>query len=401
MGCVYMKNPTTQKELAKAYMLNEMHETLVMEVDDYIRKEGLSKTDFAKELGVSKSYLSQFLNGRGNHTLGRLISVAIAIGKHPHIVFSNPARKHYTLPTDSTSIVQDEKIPHGLPQFLRGKGFSDLANLPVLGRILKMQEEMDTYRPLPDHLSYQILQKFRLAWTYNSNAIEGNALTYGETLTLIRQGITAKGKPFKDHQDIKGHEEAVDMLLEMIKGNRPLNQHDVRQLHELLLVKSYPKSSLGDGGNYIFRTIHVGEYKRQPNHVRLPNGSTHYYAPPIEVPSRVSTLLDWYNSPSTNELHPLLVAAIFHHEFVAIHPFDDGNGRMGRILMNYILMRRGYPPIVVPLKARTRYYSVLNIADMGDYAPLLEYLAEHLETSLQVQLDVARDGKVNVYEWDN
>jgi len=397
-----MTHSKTQHELALSKLLSQMHNTLVSEVEDYLKVQRMTRTAFADKIGVSKGYVSQFLNGGSNHKLSRLVSIALAIGKHPHIVFSDPPRGgQYRFPTEENCLVEEEKPPYGKPPFIRKINLKELLNLKVLSEVSSVQLKIDAYRPLPAHRVHQMLQKFRMAWTYNSNAIEGNQLTYGETLMLLMHGLTAKGKPLKDHLNIEGHERAIDLMLDMIKGKRDLSQHDVRQLHQVLLKEDYQQSSLGPDNEYIFRTIRVGEYKRQPNHVLTAAGQVFYYAEPATVPARMNDLLTWYNEvKDSEELHPLLVAAIFHHEFVAIHPFDDGNGRMGRILMNFILMRRGYPPVVVPAKKRKAYYGALGDADIGNLAPLIDYLANHLMVSLRVQLSGASGGPIEPLEWE-
>jgi Fic family protein/predicted XRE-type DNA-binding protein len=401
-GSCGMVKSKTQQELALEVLMTQMHDTLVLEVTDYLKSNGMTRTAFAVKIGVSKSYLSQFLNGSANHKLSRLVSIALAVGKHPHIVFSDPPAKSYQiLPEGDGMIVQDETADYGTPFFLKGIDMKVLSSLSMLEKLSEIKAKIDALRPLSKDRSHQMLQKFRYAWNYHSNAIEGNQLTYGETLTLIMHGLTAKGKPLKDHLDVEGHERAVSMMLDMVEGKRPLSQHDVRQLHQLLLKENYQQPSLGPDNEYVFKTIRVGEYKRQPNHVRTVDGRTFYYAEPATVPSRMNALLDWYNAvKDRDELHPLIIAAIFHHEFVAIHPFDDGNGRMGRILMNFTLMREGYPPIVVPLKKRKEYYQSLGMADFKDFGPLTEYLAEHLMTSLSILYGGASGQPIEPYRWE-
>lgn len=397
-----MLKTQTQEELALDVLMTQMHDTLVLEVEEYLRAKGMTRTAFAAKIGVSKSYLSQFLNGSANHKLSRLVSIALAVGKHPHIVFADPpAQPYQVLPQGGEMLVQDEKSNYGTPLFLKQIDMESLSSLPVLRELSGIKVKVDELRPLSKERSYQMLQKFRYAWNYHSNAIEGNQLTYGETLTLIMHGLTAKGKPLKDHLDVKGHEKAVSMMLDMVEGKCPLSHHDVRQLHQLLLKENYQQPSMGPDNEYVFRTIRVGEYKRQPNHVRTVDGRTFYYAEPATVPAKMSALLDWYNSvKDIDSLHPLVIAAIFHHEFVAIHPFDDGNGRMGRILMNFTLMHKGYPPIVIPLKKRKEYYQALGMADFKDFLPLAEHLAEHLMTSLKIMYSGASGNPIEPYQWD-
>jgi len=112
--------------------------------------------------------------------------------------------------------------------------------LILLARIDQAKAELDAMRPLDRELENRILQKFRLWWTYHSNAIEGNKLTQGETEMFLMEGLTAKGKPLKDHLDLRGHSNAVNYLLAFIRGNeKPLTEAEIRKLHEVLLVEAY------------------------------------------------------------------------------------------------------------------------------------------------------------------
>lgn len=390
-----------KRETAVAVLLHKIHETLELEVEDYLRSNGLSRTQFAEKLGVSKGYLSQFLNGKSDHKLSSIAAIGLAIDKYPHLVFSEPPKiRPYRFPENLPAVLAEDPTPYGNPAFLQGVDLKELNALSILADLDKLKESIDQFRPFSEQVAYQLMQKFRYAWNYHSNAIEGNQLTYGETLTLIMNGLTAKGKPLKDHLDVQGHEKAVDLMLEMVKGSRKVSQYDIRQLHQLLLKETYQQSARTQDGERVFRTIHVGEYKRQPNHVRTADGGFHYYADPRDVPHRMAVLLDWYDGVKGSELvHPLVVASIFHHEFVAIHPFDDGNGRMGRILMNFTLMRQGYPPIVIAQQKRLEYYNALNKADFGDFLPLTKYLANGLKQSLGIQLDGVSNGNIQPYRW--
>lgn len=127
----------------------------------------------------------------------------------------------------------------------------------------------------------------------------------------------------------------------------------------------------------------------------------HYFAEPNAVPGLMAELLNWYtDAEGAGELHPLLRAVVLHHEFVAIHPFDDGNGRIGRIMMNFSLMRAGYPPTIIPVDNRIDYYKALEQADGGDYLPLTEFIGARLLEALEVQLATARGEDIGGSKWD-
>jgi Fic family protein len=268
-------------------------------------------------------------------------------------------------------------------------GINDLKRysaMPILNDIYTLKQAVDALRPFDAEREARILQKFRLEWNYNSNAIEGNSLTFGETIALLMNGVTAKGKPLKDHLDIKGHDEAIDFLMSLIKNERPLSEADIRQLHTILLKENYETDAITADGTATKKTIEVGKYKTTPNHVKTKTGQIHYYAEPNEVAILMCELVDWYNTAKDDpEIDTIVLAAFFHHRFVAIHPFGDGNGRMTRLLCNLILMCKRFPPIVIKKTDRETYYGALSQADTGEYLPFLEFIAEQTQYALHIQ----------------
>lgn len=266
-----------------------------------------------------------------------------------------------------------------------------LSLLPILNDLTDLKQELDSLKPLSQEVEGRVMQKIRLEWNYHSNAIEGNKLTYGETYSFLMYGLTAKGKPLKDHLDIRGHNEAISFLTSLVKDSRDLTEADIRDLHKMILVEPYSTAAQTPDGQQTSKTILLGEYKKMPNHVKTPTGEIHYYATPEDVPVLMRQLVDWYNEAQQNEaIHPSVLAAFFHHRFVAIHPFDDGNGRLGRILMNLILMKKGYPPAIIKLKERTDYYAALNQADKNEYQALIEFIAEAVSDSINIYLKASK-----------
>ena len=258
-----------------------------------------------------------------------------------------------------------------------------------------LKKQVDALRPLPADVEGKVMQKLRLDWNYHSNAIEGNRLNYGETVAFLMEGITAKGKPLKDHLDIRGHNDAINFLLEIVKDTRPISEADIRALHKMILVEPYDSPAKTAEGLPTTKRIALGEYKTSPNHVKTSTGEIHYYASPEETPVKMHELMDWYEEVGRYDISPIIIAALFHHKFVEIHPFDDGNGRLSRILMNLILMQSGYPPVVVKTDDRTNYYSLLNRADVGNSWPFVEYVVELMQNSLQLYLKAANGGDIN------
>jgi Fic family protein len=273
---------------------------------------------------------------------------------------------------------------------------TEFSKAPILQEIDALKKQIDSMRPLPPDVEGRVMQKLRLDWNYNSNAIEGNKLSYGETVAFLMEGITAKGKPLKDHLDIRGHNEAINFLLDMVKDDRPLSEADIRGLHEMILVEPYDVSAQTAEGMPTKKRIIPGIYKTTANHVQTATGETHYYATPEETPAKMRELMEWYYEADNNtEIHPVVVAALFHHKFVAIHPFDDGNGRLSRILMNLVLLKKGYPPVVVKMDDRRNYYSLLSRADVGESWPFVEYIVELLQWSLKLYLKGAKGESID------
>ncbi|MDT3405667.1 Fic family protein [Mucilaginibacter terrae] len=272
----------------------------------------------------------------------------------------------------------------------------EFSKADIFNQVDALKKQIDDMRPLPPDVEGRVMQKLRLDWNYNSNAIEGNKLSYGETTALLMHGMTAKGKPLKDHLDIQGHNEAIELLERMVKDERPLTETDIRGLHEVILGKPHTAQAQTADGTPTTKTITVGEYKNLPNHVKTITGEIHYYASPEETPAKMQELMEWYyDASASKEIHPIVTAALFHHRFVAIHPFDDGNGRMSRILMNLILMRNGYPVAVIKNDNKDEYYSLLSRADVGENFPFVEYIIEKVENSLRLYIKAVEGGDID------
>jgi Fic family protein len=232
-----------------------------------------------------------------------------------------------------------------------------------LNKAASLKKELDKLRPLNGEAEARIMQKFRLDWNYHSNNLEGNSLTYGETKALILFGVTAQGKPLKDHFEITGHNEAINWVLEIVKDETPLNEKFIRELHVLLLKETSYKEAKTPSGKPTHRKIEAGKYKTQANHVITVTGETFYFATPEETPAKMQELIQWFREEKEKpDINPIILASLFHYRFIRIHPFDDGNGRVARILMNFILMQFGYPPVIIKTDDKENYYAVLRLA---------------------------------------
>ncbi|MFY7890607.1 MAG: Fic family protein [Spirosomataceae bacterium] len=261
----------------------------------------------------------------------------------------------------------------------------------IYQQIKALKQELDSLRPLNKEQEGMIMQKFRLDWNYHSNHLEGNTLTYGETKALILFGLTAQGKPLKDHFEITGHDEAVKWIEEIVKQERPLTESFIRELHVLLLKESYEKKAISPEGIITVRRIEVGKYKKVPNHVLTKTGEMFYFASPEETPAKMGDLMEWYQKKLVQpDVEPILLATEFHYKFICIHPFDDGNGRTARLIMNFILMRFGYPPVIIKTGDKEAYFNVLRLADAGNLEPFVAYIAHNLADSMELMLKGAK-----------
>ena len=258
-----------------------------------------------------------------------------------------------------------------------------------------LKAQLDALRPLDADQEKRIWQKFRFDWNYHSNNIEGNSLTFGETKSLLLHNITAQGKSLKDHIEITGHNEAIDVLVDLTRGDAPLTESFVRQLHELILRERCQVDAITPEGAPTRRWIEVGQYKTGQNHVQTVTGEIFRFAEPMDVPGKMHTLLQTINelqAPSSAEV--VFVAAKAHYDFVLIHPFDDGNGRIARLLMNLILIKYGFPPAIIKTQDKQQYFSALRQADGGQLDVFVEYIAGCVCASLQIMLAGARGESV-------
>jgi Fic family protein len=238
---------------------------------------------------------------------------------------------------------------------------------------------IDKLRPLKPEVERRIMQKFRLDWNYHSNAIEGNSLTLGETRAFLLEGLTANGKPMKDHLDIKGHDDLITFLELFIQRKETLTEAAIREMHKILLKEPYEVDAITPDSRIVKKKVQLGAYKTEPNCARMQSGEIHQYVLPEDVPAKMAELVEWHRQQDVRtDSHPIFHAAIFHHRFVSIHPFDDGNGRMARILMNLILMRSGFPPAIIKLQDRNPYIAALRQADAGETEGIVSLVAQNL-----------------------
>ncbi|WP_419167206.1 Fic family protein [Candidatus Palauibacter sp.] len=237
----------------------------------------------------------------------------------------------------------------------------------------------------------RLWRKLRLEWNYNSNHIEGNTLTYDETVLLLIHGQTAGSHPLRDYEEMKAHDVAIELVRRLAAAEQPLTEADIRELNRTLLKEPFWKSAETPDGRPTRKRIIPGEYKKQPNHVRTASGELHRFAEPEATPALMEDWVRRFRRNLTREDYPFpTLLAKLHSSFVDIHPFDDGNGRTARLLTNYVLLRKDLPPIVIESKDRDRYIAALRRADAGNNQPLEEFMLTQLLWSLDLGMRAAR-----------
>lgn len=240
-------------------------------------------------------------------------------------------------------------------------------------------------QPLRKEYEQRMWQRFRLEWNYNSNHIEGNTLTYGETLLLLIHGRTKGQHLLREYEEMSGHDVAIEHMRAIVEEERPLTEGDIRDLNRILLKEGFWRVAQTPDGEPTRKWIEPGRYKTQPNHVITAAGELFQFTTPEETPAQMADLVLWLrNEMESPGMGLFQFLALLHHRFTRIHPFDDGNGRVVRLLVNYVLLKAGLPPIVIKTKERKRYLETLAMADAGDQEPLQKFLTEALEWSLKL-----------------
>ncbi len=231
---------------------------------------------------------------------------------------------------------------------------------------------LDSFRPLPKELIQNLMDWYKVEFTYASNALEGNSLTASETALVLEKGLTVKGKPLKDHLEAVNHGYAFDYIVELSQGSpSDISLRDIYGIHQLIL------KSIDDKNAGRLRDIQV---RITGLDLDLPS--------PLNLQDLMEDFIQWLHA--TKE-HPVLLAADAHLKLVSIHPFADGNGRTSRLLMNLLLMQAGYPPAVISPEQKDDYIEALKSAQLdGNIEPFREFIATSVEKSLDRYLNAAQ-----------
>ncbi len=262
-----------------------------------------------------------------------------------------------------------------------------------LQRIAELKARLDAGRPFPPAAVARLREHLLVAWTHHSTAIEGNTLSLQETRAVLLDGVTVGGKTLREHLEVVNHRDAVEWLEALVAEPRePVGERHVLELHRLVLKGIWPE----EAGRYRRTAVRIAGSRHVPPAAhRVPDlmrefglwleavtaGAGSAAHPAHTAPEAPSV-------PATAGAHTILVAAEAHLRLVAVHPFVDGNGRTARLLLNLILMREGYPPAVIEVGERPRYYDTLEQATVeGKAEPFHLLVAEAARRSLALALE--------------
>lgn len=282
--------------------------------------------------------------------------------------------------------------------------------------IKKAMEAWQALQPLSEKDKNRLNRRFTVDFNYNSNHIEGNTLTYGQTEILLLFGKVIGEANVKDVQEMTASNVGLRMMTEVAAVKEmPLTQNFIHSLHKTLLREDYTVYRDLPGGVQTSYTVHAGTYKTRPNSVITRYGDRFEYASPEETPGLMTDLVDWYNAAEREgRLSPVELAALFHYRYIRIHPFEDGNGRIARLMMNFILCRHDYPMIVVRSRKKSEYLEALHQADievgpmpgdgahaeLRDIRPFMKYFNELVATEVYNDVLFVSERNENVWWYD-
>lgn len=250
-----------------------------------------------------------------------------------------------------------------------------------LRQLTVKKNKLDTYRPLPPELVKNLDAWFKVELTYTSNAIEGNTLTRAETALVVEKGLTVQGKSLTEHLEATNHAVALDYVKTLVgKKRQDITEQDILNIHRLILNKIEAVSA----GRY--RTQHA---RLTETDVVLPN--------PVKVPVLMEEFIKWLIGDNPN--HIVKIGADAHYKLVSIHPFSDGNGRTSRLLMNLLLMQRGYPPAIIRKEDRLAYINSLEKAQKGNgLEDFYNLIYGAVDRSLDIYLEAVEPERESIVE---
>lgn len=265
----------------------------------------------------------------------------------------------------------EERAPYLKPEIINLNFSTKIKGL--IQEVDKLKAKWESCKPLNKTQLKKMREYFELTYTYDSNQIEGNTLTYQETHLVVNEGVTIGGKSMREHLEAINHYEAVEFIIDIVRNNESINERVLKEVHYLILKGIDRKNA--------------GVYRKVP--VKI-GGSSHVPPEHFLLDSKMSEVFDFYIA-NKNKVHPVILAADMHEKIVTVHPFIDGNGRTSRLIMNLILLNSGFT--IASLKGnrndRLNYYAALEDVQINNnsekfYILILETVKQSLEEHIQL-----------------
>jgi Fic family protein len=339
------------------------------------KSKNIKINDLAALLDIDSSLMSRILANKRKPTKEQLKKLALILEINIRDLLKEfladevvEILKEYPQIAQEILLVAEERV-----QYLMSNQKFRIINLSeelteALNVINLLKNKWDEFRPLNQVQLKKMEEYFYTSYTYESNRIEGNTLTFQETHLVINEGITIGGKSMSEHLEAINHKEAIELIKELVQNKTPLNSYRLKQLHHLILKGI-------DNRN-------AGKYRDVP--VRI-SGSSHIPPEPYLIEKLMEDYFLFYETQKSS-LHPVILAAEMHERLVSIHPFIDGNGRTSRLIMNLILLQNGYT--IANLKGnlsdRMKYYNALEKVQINhERDDFFQLIIQHVKDSLK------------------
>ncbi|KAK6747026.1 hypothetical protein RB195_000333 [Necator americanus] len=259
--------------------------------------------------------------------------------------------------------------PHHSEALVRRKKTLPLVNAMDAKLLNRIQKKRDEFARLPHTSSLRrAMRESYFLHIYHTVAIEGNTLSLGQTRSILESGMAVAGKSIHEHNEVIGMDAALRFLNHSLLHMNEITLDDILEMHRRVLGNVNPL----DAGRIRTTQVFVGRFTP---------------VAPEYVKEQLAELVNWLKDPLTLEMNPVEKAAIAHYKLVVVHPFVDGNGRTARLLLNLILMRAGFPPVILPVESRAEYYATLHTANLGDLRPFIRYIARYTENTLKFYIN--------------
>ncbi len=352
-----------------------------MELNHYIKQKGIKIIDLARSLKLDPSFLSRAFSGQRKLQAPQIKKIAVLIDMPLEEL------QAYFLALEVQKILQpypklvnivftltEERIA-----YLSGKKRNQKVQLPpkleaLLVTLSELQRQWQAQKPLETSQLQKLQTYFNLAYTYESNRIEGNTLSLQETNLVVNEGITVGGKTLQEHLEAINHQEAIQFIEQLVVNFQTFNKSVLLQLHRLILMGIDTKNA------GVYRTVEV----------RI-SGSKHVPPSPLLLNDLMDGYFEFYML-NKRTMHPVLLAAEMHERLVTIHPFIDGNGRTARLVMNLVLLQNGYTLVNIKgnLKNRLKYYQALEQVQLNhEHTEFYKLILSSAEKSLLQHLELA------------